>query len=171
MDDSSFTDLVALACERHLAALAQHRAGETLAGYALCTDDDVSTLYGVAVTREYLPSAPYPEARYMPVEWPYGHRTSLFDESQLAIEARYTAASDAGALGPHIEATFACLVEALRRARAQKLVGDEVLLVVTSTDPGPELEALATRGVRALNAPEQYEAWRAAMAYPPLETE
>lgn len=167
MDDPSFTDLVALACEKHLAALAQQRAGETLAGYALCTDDDLSTLYGVAVTREYLPSAPYPEARYVPVEWPYGHRTSLFDEAQLVIEGRYTAASDGGALTAHIEGTFACLVEALRRARAQKLVGDEVLLVVTSTDPGPELAALATRGARALNAPELYEAWRAAMAYPP----
>lgn len=167
MDDPGFTDMVSLACQRHLESLCAQRPLETLAGYALCTDDDLSTLYGVAVTHEFARAAPDPVVRYIAVEWPYGHRTSLFDEAQLQIEQRYVDASSGGAIAPHVERTFACLVQALRRLRERALVRDDVLLLVASSDPGPALEALAARGARALNAPLLFDAWRDAMGYAP----
>ncbi len=62
----------------------------------------------------------------------------------------------------HVEHAFMALEAALLSAREDDLVDDEVLLVVTATDPGPRLFKLMTKAAEGLNSPELFARWLAA---------
>jgi hypothetical protein len=158
----SFTEVITGAARRGLAALVQAHPGERLAGYALCTDDDLRTVYAVGCTREFLADQPA-DRLFLPTEWPDGDDDASFEEARQTMYARADAAVGT-AFGQHVLQSFAALVAALRQLRLENRVGDDVFLVALSTDPGELLTALEDAGVRDLNPAGLYDRWRRATA-------
>lgn len=123
-------------------------------GFALCTDDEVRTLYHVACTTDWVSQRVqgYPKIGFMYVEWMQSGDDSLFGEisailDQLADqeygsdEAWETARDD----------RFEALVLGLYDVRKAGHFDRDTLLCVGSTDPSEHLEALAVDGVYQLN--------------------
>lgn len=162
---SELVDLVADAVRRSVPLVELAHPGEELVGYALCTDDDLSTIFHVAITREFAQrNSDVPGVSHVPTEWSYNEGEDLFEEANRILAARYEHASSNG-FDEHVVKTFADLVAALERIRAEGVFGEEVLLIVTSTDPGPALEQLSREAAEKLNAPEVFARWREGMGY------
>lgn len=136
-----------------IAALAET---STLAGVALCTDDDLRTVFFVACSKEDCASADDPDFLYLPVEW----------ELEPSQDFYVALSDDLSALADELpdvtvrrNLLFAVLVDALLGLRSSAAVGDEVLLVVMSTDPGKQLMRLAKVALKELNSAEAYRAF------------
>jgi hypothetical protein len=118
-----------------------HR-GETLNGFALCTDDDLVTLYCVAITKEYCDASDDPLVRFVAVDWPYEENGSALAQANQLLSQRTL---------EELEARFSCLVSALASMRGAGLFDWQTLLIVTSTDPGPKLRKLGNEALLLLN--------------------
>ncbi len=166
MTYEKLTELVVAAIPATLARIGEAHAGEHLTGYALLTDDALSTLSHVACTEESLSEKKHVRfAEVSPVEWTIDDGRGAFDDARAMLSSLYRATSSAPtALGEHVERAFAALVTALAHAKASGHFGEDVVLVVTSTDPSEELEELASRAVADLNAPDVVELWKSAFA-------
>ena len=140
-----------------LEAIGAAHPGERLNGYALCTDDCLRTLFHAGCTTESCKGDEESELRCVPVDWPYGEGDHLFRRANAELVAHADASEDFSA---HVEAAFAFLVDALGGLRNEGVFGDDVLLIVTSTDPGPRLQELADAAVRRLNPPRLFELWK-----------
>jgi hypothetical protein len=162
---TELVDIVADAVRRSVPLIAVAHPGEELVGYALCTDDDLSTLFHVAITREFEHrNSDVPGVAHVPTEWSYNEGEDLFEEANRIITARYEDASSNG-FEEHVVKTFGELVGALERMRAEGVFEPDVLLIVTSTDPGPALEELSREAAEKLNSAEVFARWRDAMGY------
>lgn len=121
----------------------------TLAGVALCTDDDLRTVFFVACSKEDCASADDPDFVYLPVEW----EREPDQKTYVALSKELSALADGI---PNVtvrrDLLFAVLVDALRALRSSAIVSEDVLLVVMSTDPGKQLIQLATLAFKALNS-------------------
>src|SRR5262245_31652450 len=148
---SGYDDLTAKvreAVEASLAQLCDQGVLEDLAGYALCTDDDLVTLYHVAVTRSTLHARPdYGDLWLMPVDWELAADDRLFAPAYARLVASSESASDHVA---HVRCTFEALVQALLAIRSRALLPVAATLIVTSTDPGPMLQELADDAILRL---------------------
>ena len=131
-------------------------ANSRLFGFALCTDDDVRTLYHVACTVEWVreQEASNPDIGFNYVEWSQSANSAQFDlvSQRLASLADQAYASDWD-WGAARDRRFDALVLALKECRNSGDFEPETLLCVGSTDPSDHLEALAMHGVDVLNAP------------------
>jgi hypothetical protein len=146
----------ALAVRQAVRELLGGRAKEELFGFALCTDDDLRTVYHVACTRSWVGErdSGYPGIGFIYVEWEDSADDSLLEKvsvrfAQLADERYRSDAAWADARDTRFEA----LVLALMDCRKDGLFAEDTLLCVGSTDPSEHLEALAMRAVERLNSP------------------
>lgn len=125
-----------------------------LSGFALCTDDDVSTLYHVACTREWVSEKEkrYPGVGFIYVEWTLSEHDQVFGpiSEQLASLAKLKHGDDAmwGAARDH---RFQALFLALKDCRASAVFEPDTLLCVGSTDPSTHMEVLTMNAVEMLN--------------------
>lgn len=142
-------------------ALRAAHASERLLGYALCTDDSVTTLSAVACSAESLAESRAPDARWLPVEWSYWDSAEGFAFARGLLDASYRARGGAG-FDAHVERAFAVCVESLNDLRARRRLEEDVLLVAVSTDPGPPLLEWAVAAAATLNGPELAEGFRRA---------
>ena len=132
---------------RTVATLEDRQPQETLAGYALLTDDDVTTLTSAAVTEEALALDASGDLLFCPTDWPYQQESASF-----ALASQTLRATDRGdASRKRADLAFATLVQALVDLRAEGLFSAGVFLSVLSTDPSPHLEELERSSVQRLN--------------------
>jgi hypothetical protein len=143
-----FINGVKAAVRRTCAAMRAARSSESLAGYALATDDDLATLSHFAITKESLASSKDPDLLFVPTDWPEAPEPQSFDKLDRQLRARATATADFHA---HVDDSFRLLVDALAEAKQEGVFQDGVFLSVLSTDPGPHLEELENFSVRRLN--------------------
>jgi hypothetical protein len=166
MGSSELTETLEGAIRTSLEAITAAHPEETLNGYALCTDDDVRTVYHVACTREFAEASRYRDTRFIPVNWAYDDGDEAFDEANGLVQASDEAASrsaDEATWSTHVTTCFESMVAALEQMRQAGLFGEDVLLVVTSTDPGSAQKRLAIAAARRLNPPTLFRDWKAAM--------
>jgi Domain of unknown function (DUF4303) len=139
-----------------------------LSGFALCTDDDVRTLYHVACTRDWVREneIDYPEIGFIYVEWTHSADDEPFDaiSRQFASLADADYANDADWAAAR-DQRFNLLVAALRHCREVGAFAPDTLLCAGSTDPSEHLEALAMIGVEAVNTAEIARQFASALGY------
>lgn len=157
---------VVSAVRQAAAELRSHRSG--LYGFALCTDDDVRTLYHIACTRDWVreQEVDYPDIGFIYVEWTHSADDAPFD----AISGQFASLADASypsdvAWAAARDQRFDLLVSALRDCRAAGVFAPDTLLCAGSTDPSDHLEALAMRGVDAVNAADIGNEFARALGY------
>jgi hypothetical protein len=139
-----------------------------LFGFALCTDDDVRTLYHAACTRDWVreKEVGYPDIGFICVEWTNSATNAPFDaiSRQFAKLADETYASDTDWAAAR-DQRFDLLVSALRDCREAGAFIPETLLCAVSTDPSDHLEALAMKGVDVVNATVIADQFARALGY------
>jgi hypothetical protein len=139
-----------------------------LFGFALCTDDDVRTLYHIACMRDWVRAkeASYPDIGYIYVEWPDSAPEGPFNtiSKQLARLADHNDSSAEHRAAAR-DRRFEALVLALEDCRNSGTFDPETLLCVGSTDPSDHLEALAMRAVEKLNIPNVVDQFARALGY------
>ena len=121
---------------------------DPLHGFALCTDDDVTTLFSAACTKSWVAKreADYEAIGYIYTEWEQGSGDSHFNAisdtvAELATDEHST-----------VQRRFEAFVLALEDCRNDGLFDPETLLCCGSTDPYDEMEMLAMRAVDRLNS-------------------
>lgn len=154
--------MVAEAASSSILLLKSARPAEHISGYALCTDDSLSTLFHVATSREFCAKSPIRDVQFLAIEWPYDEGRDLFDEPYARLSALHKKARASEAFASHLESSFAALQGALLSLRKNNLVDQDVLLVVTSTDPGRWSRRRTVEAVRKLNSAELFQRWVAA---------
>lgn len=139
-----------------------------LFGFALCTDNDVRTLYHVACRVDWVreKEASYPDIGFIYVEWPESASEEPFNtiSSQLANLADQTS-SDDEAWAAARDRRFDALVLAMQDCRSACTFDSETLLCVGSTDPSSHLEGLAMQAVEKLNTPSVVDQFARALGY------
>ena len=130
------------------------KAGDPLFGFALATDDDVSTLFYVACTVGWVRENErlHPGIGCMFIDWPEHIHDDIFStiSSRLNIISSQIYPSD-DAWSAARDGRFNALVQALKDCRDEGLFDGQTLLCVGSTDPSEHLWALEMRAVRLLN--------------------
>lgn len=139
-----------------------------LFGFALCTDDDVRTLYHVACTRDWVreQQVDYADIGFIYVEWTESADHAPFDaiSRQFAALANDAYANDAEWAAAR-DRRFSLLVSALRECRDAGAFSSDTLLCAGSTDPSDHLEALAMSGVDAVNSKVIADRFATALGY------
>ena len=143
---------------QHAAQVLRERNPQTrFFGFALCTDDDVRTLYHVACTVNWVreKEVSYPDIGFIYVEWTDSTADEPFNtiSRQLASLADQTHYSDEDWAAAR-DGRFDALVLALLDCRNSGTFDERTLLCVGSTDPSEHLELLAMHAVDKLNSPE-----------------
>ncbi|MBX9671757.1 MAG: DUF4303 domain-containing protein [Candidatus Obscuribacterales bacterium] len=148
--------------------LHQQSGGSKLFGFALCTDDDVRTLFHVACTPDWVKNqeTSYPEIGFVYTEWTHSATDAPFTpiSQQLAALATQTCSSD-NAWSDARDSRFEALVRALKDCRDAGVFSTDTLLCVGSTDPSDHLEALAMNSVDRLNSPDIANRFAEALGY------
>ncbi len=167
----SYTEIrssTATAVRQAKAEIDRRSGNSPLFGFALCTDDDVSTLYHVACTTGWVDENKegYPDIGYIYVDWAESGDDAPFDRISTTLARLYEQdhGSDA-AWASARDRRFEALVLALADCRQAGAFDDGTLLCVGSTDPSDHLEALAMNAVDRLNAPEIADRFAAALGY------
>ena len=148
--------LTADAVRQAQAELARQFGADRLHGFALCTDDDVSTLFHTACTRSWVEER---EPKYegigcIYVEWEQTASDTLFESaSELVAGLANAEQADEEAWAAARDRRFAALVRGLQDCRDAGLFDADALLCCGSTDPSEHLEALAMQAVDRLNQP------------------
>jgi hypothetical protein len=166
--DTDIPSLTAAAIQKAKDQIDEKFGNAALFGFALCTDDDVRTLYHVACTRDWVAEREegYPDIGYIYVEWTESGDDTLFDEinailSQLADQDHGCDKGWAAARNKRFES----LVAGLSDCRQAGLFDEPTLLCVASTDPSDHLEALAMHAVDRLNTTEVAGRFAEALGY------
>jgi hypothetical protein len=148
--------------------LRNHTSSSELFGFALCTDDDVRTLYHVACTRDWVheKEVGYPDIGFIYVEWTYSASKALFHtiSRQFAALATQTYTSNKDWAAAR-DRRFNLLIMALGDCRKAGAFAPDTLLCAGSTDPSYHLEALAMDGVDSLNIPVVANQFAKALGY------
>jgi hypothetical protein len=157
--DEELTRLVCEAVEQSICELQAEAPGESVVAYAICTDDDLVSVFWVATTRESVEREPDASAKFSAVEFPYGYGSGAFDRVRAKLLESHGKLGGAETFPLHVAICFGSLVEGLRRAKAAGTFNEGVLTYACSTDPGAHLEALEVSSVIALNSPECQRNW------------
>jgi hypothetical protein len=166
--EAKLRDATAKAVRRAAKSLHKRNSGGGLFGFALCTDDEVRTLYHVACTvgwvREKEPS--YPDIGFVYVEWPDsapdGPFKKIAQELAELDDAAYSSDQEREAAR---DRRFNALVLALQDCRNEGLFDQNTLLCAGSTDPSDHLESLAMHAVDALNIKSVADEFARALGY------
>lgn len=140
-----------------------------VAGVALCTDDELGTIYCMMVTVAQVQGSSDPDLLFTPVDWPCDEGLEPFAEANEkmrdAVEDLYARFPDEGTgeqeFLQHIETTFETLVSVLKKARASGLFPAGAFVSVLSTDPSEHLLQLWSDSVAVLNEPATVGLWEA----------
>jgi hypothetical protein len=145
--------VVSRACEAIAAGIRADACEDPVVGFALQTDDNVSTIFG-AIVRSSFVEQEGEESLYIAVDWPvedFPGARLLEDCSGLAAVLSRTIKDS--------ETAFRSLVDALLMVR-----GDfprDIFLGVMSTDPSDQVEEWELEGVARLNSPRHLAGFRA----------
>jgi hypothetical protein len=129
-----------------------------LAGFALCTDSDLSTLFSVAT------ELPKTERNwYNPNAW----KIDPVHHSRLDLPSKLMAKAAGLSTDPdrHAQAAWSILERALAGARA---LSPKLLLLVVDTDPGPQTNKAMRKSAQRLNPRSLYRSWMDAQRTPNL---
>jgi hypothetical protein len=143
---------------RESLALARN-SGQILAGLALCTDDELVTLY-CAVTTAAEVAGFDADFLYTPVDWP----TEWRDGDMLRASELLRERAESRDIEEHVDSAFSLLVQVLAELRAEGEIAPDTYLTVLSTDPIPYLEALEQGSIERLNNPDIINGRRAFLA-------
>jgi Domain of unknown function (DUF4303) len=146
--DREFLELLKSAVRQSISELTHQRAGESLVGYALVTDDGLGTLRHQAITREALQASGDSDLMFSPTDWPYETAKDAFDGVATSLRRRAENASD---LKAHVDSSFSLFVLALDELKREELFGPGVFLTVLSSDPSEYLENLEAVAIERLN--------------------
>ncbi len=127
---------------------------EKLRGFALCTDDDVSSLFNVACTESWIlkNSKECANIGYICTEWEQSVESELFDNCNEMISNNYNLVHTSNeAWSIERDKRFDALVRALKKARKDGLFDNETLLLVSSNDASDYMEELNLKAVKILN--------------------
>lgn len=149
-EDHRFLSALESAVRRTVRAVLRDRPGETLAGYALCTDDGLETLFHRSVTDAVLESSANQGLLFCPTDWSCELEAEAFDTVDGELRRRAAAAVD---LRAHVDSSFGLLIDALAELKREGVFAPSVFLSVLSTDPNEYLEELENSSVRRLNEP------------------
>jgi len=152
--------LVALIFEgitQSLSDISQETGGGTLAGYAILTDDDLITIFGVATSVERAASVE-PALRYSAVEWPYGYKFDPFERARAELNNSYES-HEHGSHSEHVSACFNSIVSALKLLRESNVLDVDCLLYAGSTDPSHRMELMEIESVHLLNSANGIRKW------------
>ncbi len=165
--DESLSGLVADAIRRTKLELDQQGV-KPLFGFALCTDDDVRTLFHQACSVDWVNKAALsdPDIGFIYVEWQQSGPAKLFRAASdqlgmLAAKRSWTASGWSRAR----DSRFGALELALADCRAEGLFSADTLLCVGSTDPSDHLELLTMRAVDRLNSSIVAQGFADALGY------
>jgi len=136
--------------------LIRDKGGDNLAGFALCTDDDLTTLFAAMASKEWMNDLQNEDLYFWPPDWPTTGFADSLGETAKCLRARRLGESGTGV----IDRSFECLVAVLQQLRAEGVLGNRVGIQITSTDPSEHLEQLASAAVRRLNSAEFYSRWK-----------
>ncbi|MGH1349088.1 MAG: DUF4303 domain-containing protein [Nannocystales bacterium] len=145
----------------------QRNVGSDIAGVALCTDDELGTLYCMMVTVDQIQGSADPDLLFTPVDWPCDEEMEPFTEANAnmrgALENLYARFPDEDTgdeeFLQHVDSCFDGLVLALKRARAEDLFPKGAFLSVLSTDPSEYLLKLWSGSISTLNEPGTVRLW------------
>ncbi len=136
-------------------------------GFALCTDDDVMTLFSAACTRSWVEEreADYDAIGYIYTEWDQDSGDRHFNAVSRTVAKM---ARDEEGSTP--EQRFEAFVLALEDCRNEGLFHQDTLLCCGSTDPSEEMEMLAMRAVDRLNSIATADLFAKHLGYEELRT-
>jgi hypothetical protein len=164
VENGTLLELVSGAVGKSLETFARKKISIT--GYALCTDDNLSTLYHVA---SVLPIGGQKSHWANPLAWSTTAPDAkpLFERIGEYMRLRKDRASEKNRLVEHEAQCFETLVLALEQMKdhieQRAIEGSKVLILVTSTDPSEELLEKAVAAAKRLNAPELFELWHSTL--------
>ena len=147
-DQAQLSDLVYEGLIRAKESFRMGAVDRELAGVALCTDDELGTLYCMMIDTQEVEGSDDPDLLFTPVDWPCGDELEPFLEANKMMRERLGRSGD---LLPHVDRTFEALVEALSRFRERAEVLSSAFLSVLSTDPSDYLLELEGQSVERLN--------------------
>jgi hypothetical protein len=155
--EKEFGTLIAAAVRQAKTELRDQQGIEDLFGFALCTDDDVRTLYHVACTPQWVreKESGYPGIGFIYVEWEHSADDTLFAglsaKAASLADQKYPSSAE---WATERDRRFETLVLALQECRDGRVFAEDTFLCVGSTDPSDHLEALAMNAVDRLNSPK-----------------
>ena len=125
---------------------------DKLFAFALCTDDDVMTLYSSVCTRNWVSEREdnYEAIGYIYTEWDQHSGDSHFDSISELVASLADNESDEN----DCDRRFEAFVLALEGCRDEGIFDDDTLLCCGSTDPSDHMEMLAMKAVDRLNQKE-----------------
>ena len=149
--DNKIKELAIEAIKKTKEQIDYRYADETLFGYALCTDDDVSGVYHVCCTEAWVKkkSKTDEDIGFISVEWEQSGNDSFLDMLNEVISADYE--NSKNNFGKHRDKRFESLVLALIEVRKLGIFEELTHLSVGSTDPSDYLEFLEMRGIDRTN--------------------
>jgi hypothetical protein len=157
-EDMTSQDLARLVAEAAKAAaedLSRTFGKNELLGFALCTDDDVRTLYHVACTRQWARERRDPGIGYLYTEWTQTAKADPFRSLSQEIDRR---ASIEHPTDTEWEVArderFEALTLGLLECRGAGVFDAATFLCVGSTAPSKHMKQLAIRAVERLNSAE-----------------
>lgn len=127
-------------------------AKDKLFAFALCTDDDVMTLYSAACTHSWVTERndDYEGIGYIYTEWDQNSGDSHFESISELVASLANSDDDENASDHRFEA----FVLALKDCRDEGIFEDNTLLCCGSADPSDHMEMLAMNAVDRLNTKE-----------------
>lgn len=137
------------------------RLGASIGGYAVCCDNDMSSINAYAATTEWLASRGRGHF-FEPPFWPHEDADGL----QVSGDMLYTSyeeladKSDGELLYRHIEDSFRVVNEALYDLRMEGFFKADVVVFCTTNDPIGRLLKLEGGSVQRLNGAAVSERWR-----------
>ncbi len=140
-------------------ALRDSQGGGALEGFAICTDEDLSSLYAAGFTAEEgaQHTGEY-HYRYCPAEWP--EELASFERASKAF-GELAAARRAESAGEEWkQSVLGQVVDVLQSHRERETFGAAALVAFVSHDCGDPFFAWMDAGVKALNSPSLYAKWR-----------
>ena len=141
---------------------------DELIGFALCTDDDVMSIYHVVCTKNWVNEhePDYPDIRYLAVEWEQSASEELFNEAQdlVAMLAEINYPTD-NEWARARDLRFVALVSALEACRVSGIFSPNTLLTVGSTDPSQYFQWLEMKAVEWLNEETIVDGFERALGY------
>jgi len=146
--DRQLIEIIKQAIRRTIAVGREEHPHESLAGFALLTNDGLETLSSLSVTSEVLRASSNPDLLFVATDWPYEGDPDAFDAASAELRRRAAAATD---FGQHVDQSFELLVKALAEVKAERLFGSQVFLSALSTDPSADLVKLWDSAVQRLN--------------------
>lgn len=155
MNSQELTRLVTAATRAAAADLVGQYGRNALLGFALCTDDDVRTLYHVACTKQWAKDNGDPDVGYLYTEWTLSAKSGAFKslghEMDSLADIKYP--TDAEWENARDE-RFEALARGLLECRQDGVFDATTFLCVGSTDPSSHMKQLAVHAVERLNPAE-----------------